>query len=297
MGLTAALGLRLGAGRDVATAAAAALAAAGPRGEVVEVTAPLFQGGRCGGSLAGGLVTEPRDSSMWKESSGSEAIEACDELLSRRAEGPRPAESGAGASSSEELKSKALTFSRPAERATAAPWKKLPTVRAGAAAEGPGPAAPCLWVGGAAAPEVVTAAAPEVGRATAGAAGAAAGMAGVRVLRAAIRAGSTLAAMGAIRAGSVLLGTILCGMAVLPALAAGAGSGAKAFSRAIRSLFSWRSLSSSDCMAQLLLLLWEREERDRLLQRGEQVPADAATYEFAGYLLKKLGCASLITAT
>ena len=259
MGLTAALGLRLGAGRDVATAAAAALAAAGPRGEVVEVTAPLFQGGRCGGSLAGGLVTEPRDSSMWKESSGSEAIEACDELLSRRAEGPRPAESGAGASSSEELKSKALTFSRPAERATAAPWKKLPTVRAGAAAEGPGPAAPCLWVGGAAA--------PEVGRATAGAAGAAAGMAGVRVLRAAIRAGSTLAAMGAIRAGSVLLGAILCGMAVLPALAAGAGSGAKAFSRAIRSLFSWRSLSSSDCMAGELLL-WARARRRDRLQRG-----------------------------
>ena len=94
-------------------------------------------------------------------------------------------------------------------------------------------------------------------------------MAGVRVLRAAIRAGSTLAAMGAIRAGSVLLGAILCGMAVLPALAAGAGSGAKAFSRAIRSLFSWRSLSSSDCMAQLLLLLWEREERATVcLQRG-----------------------------
>ena len=219
-------------------------------------------------------MTEPRDSSMWKESSGSEAIEACDELLSRRAEGPRPAESGAGASSSEELKSKALTFSRPAERATAAPWKKLPTVRAGAAAEGPGPAAPCLWVGGAAAPEVGTAAAPEVGRATAGAAGAAAGMAGVRVLRAAIRAGSTLAAMGAIRAGSVLLGAILCGMAVLPALAAGAGSGAKAFSRAIRSLFSWRSLSSSDCMAGELFALGARSAT--VCSAGEQVPADAA---------------------
>eukprot|EP00964_Phaeocystis_antarctica_P108947 scaffold73425_cov57-Phaeocystis_antarctica.AAC.2 len=245
VGLTAALGLRLGAGRAVAAAAAAA--AAGPRGEVVEVTAPPLHRARCGGSLAGGLVTEPRDSSMWKESSGSEAIEArdeCDPLLSRRAEGPRPAESGAGASSSEELRSKALTFSRPAERAAAAPWKKLPPTRAGAAAEGPGPAAPCLWVG--------RAAAPAVGRATAGAAGAAAVMTGVRLLRAAaIRAGSALAAMGAIRAGRALLGAILCGMALLPALAAGAGLAAVSMplSRAIRSLFSCRSFSSSDCIA------------------------------------------------